>query len=85
MYIEPKGIKVFKGFLSREEISLGDYNVYTFINYKTGTAEKSSLITIPSPPTALVTKPEEEVFISLLVIIIVIIFVISVIIYRRIQ
>jgi len=82
-YVKPKEIKVFTGFLPTKELNLGDYHTYTIIDYKTGKAEKSSIIEL-TPPTALVIKGEEGMFIPLLLIIILVIFVISVIIYRRI-
>ncbi|NIO44781.1 MAG: hypothetical protein GTN36_04485 [Candidatus Aenigmarchaeota archaeon] len=83
-YIKPKEIKVFKGFLPTTGLSLGDYDAYTVIDYTTGKAEKSSIITLTTPPpTALAVKAEEGLFIPLLIIIIIVIFVVSVIIYRR--
>jgi hypothetical protein len=82
-YVKPKEIKVFKGFLETGELDFEDYHIYTVIDYKTGEAEKSSVITL-TPPTALVVY-EEDILRPLLFIVIVIIFVVSIIIYRKIK
>ena len=84
-YVKPKQIEIFKEFLPLEEFPLGEYDVYTVFDYISGKAEKSSIITVTIPPTALAVKGEEEIIIPLLLIIILIIIVVSVIFYRRIQ
>jgi len=84
-YVKPKEIKVFKGFLPTSGLSLGDYTVYTVIDYTTDSTEKSSTIKLTIPtPTALATKHEESML-TILVIAIIAIFIISLIIYRRIK
>ena len=83
-YVKPKEIKIFRGFLPTKGLSLENYTVYTVIDYKTDTAEGSSVIKI-APPTGLAIKFDEEVFTPLLFIIIIVIFVISIIIYRKVK
>jgi len=81
-YVKPKEIKVFSGRLKNSELSFEEYNVYTAIDYKTGTAEKASLIKL-SPPTALVLEERKENM--LLLILILVIVAVSIIIYRRVK
>jgi len=84
-YVKPKEIRVFKGFLPTNGLSLGDYTVYTVIDFTTDSAEKSSTIKLTLPtPTTLAAKHEENML-TILVIAIVAIFIISLIIYRRIK
>jgi hypothetical protein len=78
-YVSPKEIKTFRSFLTTDELPFEDYNIYTVIDYKTGAAEKSSIITL-TPPTALVIEEAGDITWILLILIIVII---SIIIYRK--
>jgi hypothetical protein len=78
-YISPKEIKTFRGFLKTNDLPLGDYYVHTAIDYKTGVAEKNSVITL-TPPTALAIEEGGNITWIILILIIVII---SIIIYRQ--
>lgn len=80
--VKPKEIKNFKGYFPVDEIESEDYEVYTVIDYKTGTAEKGSSIKI-APPTAMFASSEESSPL-LLIVLIIIIFVASIIVYKRI-
>lgn len=78
-YVSPKQIKTFRTFLKTDELPFEDYNVYTVIDYKTGLAEKSSIITL-TPPTALAIEEGSNI---IWIILIVIVVIISIIIYRK--
>jgi len=82
-YVKPKEIKTFKTLWPITGLSLGNYNVYTIVDYISNKAEKSSVITLTAPPsTALAAKQEKEMVSPLFIIII--IFIVSIIIYKRI-
>jgi hypothetical protein len=80
-YVGPKEIKTFRSFLRTDDLQFEDYQVYTVVDYKTGTAEKSSVITL-TPPTALVIEEGGNITWIILILSIVII---SIIIYRKIK
>ena len=82
MYVKPKEIRVFKGILRADKIDSGDYAVYSSIDYKTGTAEKSSIISL-SPPTGLIV--EGGLGNTVMILLILAIIVISIAIYKWIK
>ncbi len=81
-YVKPKEIKVFKTMLPTTGLSLGDYDVFTSVDYTTDKSEKVSTVTlsVPSPKT-LEAKQEESS--AILFIFIIVIFIVSMIIYKR--
>ena len=81
-YVKPKEIKVFSSTLKTNGLPLEEYDVYTVVEYKTGTAEKASAIEL-APATALVIEQEPENM--LLVVLVLVIIVVSIIIYRKIK
>jgi hypothetical protein len=83
MFLKPKEIKVFKGFLSTEGLPLEDYSVYTVIDYNTGKAEKSSSIRLALPTSFAVNSGGFSPFLT--VIILVCIVLASIVLYRKIR
>jgi len=78
-YIKPGEIKILKSYLSRDKISVGNYNVFTTVDYTTDYITKNSTMSITSRlPT--VTKPTEEF--PYWIIILIVIIIIAIFIYR---
>ena len=50
-FVKPKETKVLKSFLPLNEVALGDYDVATKVDYKTGASSKNSTITVSERPT----------------------------------
>jgi len=76
--LKPKEVKTLKSFLPAKDLSLGDYNVFTFVSYTTGTAYKNS--TVPITAAALMARPEAEEFPTWIFIVFIIL--IAIVIYR---
>ena len=84
-YVKPKEIKVFTTYLDTKNVTIGDYNAYSVVDYTTGKAEKSSVVNIAAPSTAavFVAGPEGSSLLPLLIIAIIVI--VSILVYRRIR
>lgn len=78
-YFTPNEIRDLKTYLPTSNLALGEYKVYTLVDYTTGSVMLNSTInlTIPPPP-----KPEEE-FMPWLLIILVLVLIVLFVIYRR--
>jgi hypothetical protein len=85
-YVKPKEIKTLRTSLPTTGLSLGDYDVYTIVDYTTGKAEKSSIIKLTTPPpTSLAAKVEKNETFIILIIVVIVVIITAIIIYRRIQ
>jgi len=79
-YFKPNEIRSLKTYLPITGLSLGEYDVYTTVDYTTDTVSKNSTISLYQPPTP---PTEEKVFIPFWLIILVVILLIAIVIYRR--
>jgi hypothetical protein len=84
-YVKPKEIKVFTSYLDMQNVTVGDYDAYSVVDYTTGKAEKSSVIKITTPLTASVVIGAQESSSLLPLLIIVIIIIVSILVYKRIR
>lgn len=69
-FIKPREVKALKTFLPTEGISFGDYDVFTTVDYTTGSASKTSTLTISPPPVAVVTPVVFPWWIIILIVIV---------------
>jgi len=78
-YFAPSEIKPMKTYLPTSGLVLGEYNVYTLVDYTTGSIDKNSTIELYE----YVPPPTEEKIIDIWLIILIIMLILLVIAYRR--
>ena len=81
-YFSPGEIKPLKSYLTTTGLSLGDYKIFTTVDYTTNTTTKASTITLKEIPEIV---PKEELIIPVWLIILALILIAMILIYRRIQ
>jgi hypothetical protein len=83
-FVKPKEIKVFMSYLDMGNKSLGDYNIYSVVDYTTGKAEKSSSVSLFAPSTAAVVLNQQDNTV-LIILIVAVIVIVSLVFYKRIK